>query len=129
MPSYFGVLGARGCPRRSPAYWLPPSWLTDGSTGISVLPANSPVAGKKGRQVAERGQQNLGQPVAQAREELWPQAGGLDQGRNTQKQAKKKEGWSQEKEVETQMGVEMEVLVERQTETNRDTEKQTQRKQ
>lgn len=29
----------------------------------------------KGRQVAERGQQNLGQPVAQAREDLWPQTG------------------------------------------------------
>ncbi|KAK2119913.1 hypothetical protein P7K49_001299, partial [Saguinus oedipus] len=52
-------------------------WLLGMHTrrGMSVLRAASLGAGMKGRRVAERGQQKPGQPLAQAGEELWPQAG------------------------------------------------------
>lgn len=39
-----------------------------------MLIAARPGAGMKGKQVAKRGQQKPGQPLAQARERLWPQA-------------------------------------------------------
>lgn len=39
-----------------------------------MLIAACPGAGMKGKQVAKRGQQKPGQPLAQARERLWPRA-------------------------------------------------------
>lgn len=54
-----------------------------------MLIATSLGTGMKGRQVAERGQQNLGQTLAQVREEQRPQTRVWMWGRNSGRQRKR----------------------------------------